>query len=168
MKFYGKVAAFFISAGVIVFFLLLMKEASKTESVIISGERKRLADSVDKSRADTDAVYARTIDEKLSFLDYRLAIAFNTENKPDEAIAVLKKLISAEEGKALHGLKRRSRSYFNEAEYYEVLIESFEIKKDEAGARTAVQNREELLRKASELKKSEEREEGRSVGLPAQ
>ncbi len=168
MKFYWKVAALLITAGVVVFFLLLAKEASKSESVIISGERKKLADSMDKSRAERDADYARMIEEKLSFLDYRLAIAFNAENKPDEAIAVLKRLISAEEGKARQVRKRRSRSYFNEAEYYEALIESFEIKKDEAGVNTAVQRREELLKTALELKKSEEREEGRSVGLHAQ
>ncbi len=167
MKFYLKVAAFLMVAGAIGFFFLLIKEASKTESVIIAGEQKKLAGSIDAKRFEKDAEYRRSIDEKIAFLDYRLAIAFNSENKPDEAIAVLKRLINAEEAKSQRGAARRSRSYFNEAEYYETLIEAFEMKKDEASVKTAAQSREELLRKASELKKNEEREEGRSIGLSA-
>ncbi len=166
MKFYLKMSALLITAGVVVFLVLMMKEASKSESVIIAGERKKLADSIDMNRAGMDPVYSRSIEEKLRFLDYRLAIALNAENKPGEAIVVLKKLISSEEAKSQRGLlPRRSRSYFNEAEYYEALIESLEIKKDDAGVKEAVRTRDELLRKASELKKQEEREEGRSVGL---
>jgi hypothetical protein len=168
MKLYLKIAALFITAGVIIIVLLLIKEASKSESAIILGERKKLADSMDKNRAEKDPVYSRTMEDKLRFLDYRLAVAYNAENKPDEAIAVLRTLISSEEAKGQRGLPRRSRSYANEARYYEALIESFEIKKDEVGVEKAVQEREELLAKASELKKREEREEGHSVGLNAQ
>jgi hypothetical protein len=165
MKFYMKIAAFLITAGVAIFLVLMMKEASKSESLIIAGERKKLADSIDKNRAAKDPAYSRNVEEKLRFLDYRLAIAFNTEKRPDQAIAVLNKLISSEEAKSQHGLPRRARSYYNEAEYYEVLIESLEIKKDEAGVREAERNRDELQRMASGLKKLEERAEGRSVGL---
>ncbi len=165
MKFYLKIAAFLITAGVVVFLVLMMKEASKSESLIIADERKKLADSIDKNRAEKDPVYARDVEEKLRFLDYRLAIAFNAEKRPDQAIAVLNKLISSEEAKSKHGLPRRARSYYNEAEYYEALIESLEIKKDEVGVQEAEQNRDELQRKALELKKLEERAEGRSVGL---
>ncbi len=165
MKFYLKIAALLITAGVVVFLVLLMKEASKSESLIIAGERKKLADSIDENRAGKDPVYARSVEEKLRFLDYRLAVAFNAENKPDQAIAVLKNLISNEEAKSKRGLPRRSRSYYNEAEYYEALIESLEIKKDETGVKEAEHILDEQRRKASELKKLEEREEGRSVGL---
>ncbi len=165
VKFYLKISALLITTGVAVFLVLMMKEASRPESVIIAGERKKLADSTDKDRAGKDPVYARNVDEKLRFLDYRLAVAFNTENKPDQAIALLKKLISSEEAKSKRGLPRRSRSYYNEAEYYEALIESLTIKKDEAGVNEAEQMRDKQQRKALELKKMEEREEGRSVGL---
>ncbi|MGE5173591.1 MAG: hypothetical protein ACM3MD_07160 [Betaproteobacteria bacterium] len=168
MKAYLRTAAVLVIAGVIVLVLFLMKEASKPESVIIGEERKKLADSIDKNRAENDPIYARSVEEKLQFLDYRQAIAYNSENKPDEAIAVLKTLISTEQAKSQRGITRRSRSYANEARYYEALGTSFELKHDEDNAKKAAQNREELLAKASELRKREEREEGRSVGLTAQ
>ncbi len=167
MKASLKIAALLIVAGVVVL-VLVLKEASKPESVIIAGERKKFADSIDKNRAGNEPIYARNIEEKLQFLDYRLAIAYNSENKPNEAIAVLKSLISNEEAKSQRGITRRSRSYANEARYYEALTASFELKHDEDGAKTAALKREELLTKASELRKREEREEGRSVGLNAQ
>ncbi len=168
MKTYLKTAAVLVIAGVIVLILFLMKEASSPESAIIGGERKKLADSIDKNRAENDPIYARQVEEKLQFLDYRQAIAYNSENKPDKAIAVLKSLISNEEAKPQRGITRRSRSYANEARYYEALAASFELKHDDDGAKKATRNREELLAKASELRKREEREEGRSVGLNAQ
>ncbi len=164
MKSYLKIAALIITAGVVVLFLFLIREASKPESVIILNERKKLADSVDKNRAATDPIYSRTMETKLQFLDYRLAVAYNAESKPDEAIVVLRTLISSEEAKGQGGLTRRSRSYYNEAQYYEALIESLKIKKDEAGVKKTPQEREELLEKASELQDREEREEGRSIG----
>jgi len=168
MKLYLKIAALIITTGGVVLFLLLLREASKPESVIILDERKKLADSMDKNRAEKDAIYSRTMETKLQFLDYRLAVAYNAESKPDEAIAVLRTLISSEEAKGQGGLPRRSRSYDNEAQYYETLIESFKIKKDEASVKKAEQEREELLQKASELEHREEREEGRSIGPNAQ
>ncbi len=168
MKASLKIAALFIFAGAVVLVLFLLREASKPESVIIADERKKLADSIDKNRAGNDPIYARNIEEKLQFLDYRQAIAYNSENKPDEAIAVLKSLISNEEAKSQRGITRRSRSYANEARYYEALATSFELKHDENGAKTAVLKRDELLAKAAELRKREELEEGRSVGLNAQ
>ncbi len=168
MKASLKIAALLIVAAAVVLVLFLLKEASKPESAIIAVERKKLADAIDKNRAEHDPVYARTVEEKLQFLDYRRAIACNSENKPDAAIAVLKSLISNEEAKSQHGITRRFRSYANEARYYEALAASFELKHDENGAKTAALKREELLAKASELRKREEREEGRSVGLNAQ
>ncbi len=164
MKQYLKIAALIVSAGAVVLFLLLIREASKSESAIILDERKKLADSMDRNRAATDPIYSRTMETKLQFLDFRLAVAYNTENKPDEAIAVLRTLISGEEATEHGGVPRRSRSYIREARYYETLIESFRIKNDEAGIRKAEQVREELLEKASELEHREEREEGRSLG----
>ena len=164
MKSYLKIAAIVITAGVIILFLLLIKEASKPESAIILDERKKLADSIDKNHAEKDPIYSRTMETKLQFLDYRLAVAYNAESRPDEAIAVLRTLISSEEAKAQRGMPRRARSYDNEAEYYETLIESLKIKKDEAAVTKAEQEREELLTKASELEDREEREEGRSIG----
>jgi hypothetical protein len=168
MKLYLKIAALVITAGGVFLFLLLIKEASKPESAIILDERKKIADSMDKNRAEKDPIYSRTMETKLHFLDYRLAAAYNAENKPDAAIAVLRTLISSEEAKAQRDLPRRSRSYADEARYYEMLIESLEIKKDEAGVKKAVQEREELLVKASELEGREEREEGRSISHNAQ
>ena len=167
MKTSVKIAAFFFAAVVLVFVLLILKEASKPESSIIAGERDKLARSLDKARAQKDENYARDHGDKLRFLSYRLALAYTTEDKPDEAIAVLNIMIKDEEAKSPAGRPRRSRSYFEEAKYYDALIGAYQLKRDDAKAVEAARVHDELLARASELKREEERGEGRSVGLNA-
>jgi hypothetical protein len=136
--------------------------------VIIAKERDQIYATRDKSRMEKDPLYARELQDKLQFLGSRLAVAYNAENRPDEAIAVLQQLISDEEVKGKTGILRRSRSYLNEAQYYEVLKESYDLKHDEGNAQKAAESREALLAKAAELRISESREEGKSVGLHAE
>jgi len=168
MKRYMRLMVFFIVAVAILFFIYVVKQTSAPESVIIAKERDQIYASRDKSRLEKDPLYARELQDKLQFLDNRLAVAYNAENRPDEAIAVLQQLISDEEVKGKTGILRRSRSYLNEAQYYEVLKESYDLKHDENNAQKAAKSREDLLAKAAELRIRESREEGKSVGLHAE
>lgn len=168
MRGYMRLMIFFIVAVAILLFIYVIKQTSAPESVIIAKERDQIYASRDKSRLEKDPLYARELQDKIQFLGYRLAVAYNTENRPDEAIAVLKQLISDEEVKGKTGILRRSRNYLNEAQYYEVLKESYDLKHDEDNAQKAAKSREDLLAKAAELRIRESREEGKSVGLHAE
>jgi hypothetical protein len=163
-----RLMVFFIAAIAILLLIYVVKQTSAPESVIIAKERNKMYASRDKNRLEQDPLYSRELQDKLQFLDVRLAIAYNAENRPDEAIAVLQRLIGEEEAKGKTGVLRRSRSYLNEARYYEVLKESYDIKHDEDNAQKAAKNREDLLVRAAELRTREGREEGKSVGLRAE
>ena len=163
-----KIAALFFVVAVIAFVLFLTKEASKPESSIIAAERDKLSRSLDKDRGQKDENYIRDLKDKRQFLSYRLALAYTAEHKPDEAVAVLDKMIKDEEANTPGDRPRRSRSYFDEAKYYEALISAYELKKDDAGAQKAARIHDELMARALEQKKQEERGEGKSVGLNAQ
>jgi hypothetical protein len=163
-----KITALFFVVAVIAFALFLMKEASKPESSIIAAERDKLSRSLDKDRDQKDENYVRDLKNKQQFLSYRLALAYTAENKPDEAVAVLDKMIRDEEAKTPGGRPRRSRSYFDEARYYDALIRAYELKKDDTGAQKAARIHDELMARALEQKKQEERGEGKSVGMNAQ
>jgi hypothetical protein len=163
-----KITALFFVVAVIAFALFLMKEASKPESSIIAAERDKLSRSLDKDRDQKDENYVRDLKNKQQFLSYRLALAYTAENKPDQAVAVLDKMIRDEEAKTPGGRPRRSRSYFDEARYYDALIRVYELKKDDTGAQKAARIHDELMSRALEQKKQEERGEGKSVGMNAQ
>ncbi|HET6363781.1 MAG TPA: hypothetical protein VFG02_01925 [Nitrospirota bacterium] len=168
MRRYMRLMVFSIVAVAILFFIYVLKQTSAPESAIIAKERDQIYSSRDKSRLEKDPLYARELQDKLQFLGARLAVAYNAENRPDEAIAILQQLISDEEAKGKTGILRRSRSYVNEAQYYEVLKESYDLKHDEDNAQKATKSREDLLAKAAELRIRESREEGKSVGLHAE
>ncbi len=161
MKRYGKLVIVFASAALIVLVAYLAREASTPLSGIIAKERNALYRSRDINRTQDDPRYARELEERLRFLDYRMALAYNAENKPAAAIKVLEKLISGEREKS--DVQRNSRSYLNEARYYEALVESYELEKDEETENQMRHERIKALSKASELRKQESRGEGRSV-----
>lgn len=163
MKRYMKLAVFFSAAVLVVLAVYLAREASAPLSAIMVQERNKLSRLYDKNLAEKDPVHAHELEEKLRFLDYRLALAYNAENEPDAAIEVLQKLIDDERAKEKSGAQRNSRSYLNEARYYEAMAESYELKKDENNANTARHERIKLLGKASELRKQKNREEGRTM-----
>jgi predicted Zn-dependent protease len=167
MKISLKIGALFIAAVVVAFTLFTLREASKPESAIIAAERDKLARSLDKDRAQKDQDYARDLHDKLQFLGYRLAVAYIAENKPNDAIVVLEKMIKDEEATSSVNRPRRSRSYFDEARYYEELIGAYELKGDDTDAIKAARLHDELQVRASELKRQEERDEGKSVGMNA-
>lgn len=165
MKNYAPVVLLFVVAAMIPVFFLFWSASAAPESVVITVERNKLEESLDKMmRKENDPIYARTCEMKLQNLDYHLAMAYIKENKPDAAIGLLKKLISYEEENG-GGARRRYRSCRNEARYYEVLEQSYALKQDTVGADRANQHRDKLMVIAQAEKKREELEEGRSVGL---
>lgn len=166
MKTYWRIAVFFIAVVAVLLGLLLFRQAVKPESAIIAGERNKFAASQEKQRMETDPAYASEFQSTLRFLDYRLAVAYNKEKKPDDAIAVLEKLVSGEEAKDKSGALRSSRSYLDEVQYYETLEESYLLKNDQKGAENARQRRTALMAKAEAAKKRENREEGTSATGP--
>lgn len=164
MKSYAKIALLFIGVAAIVLVLYVTKETSQPESGIIAEERARLARSKDNRRAEQDPLYAINFENNLRYTDYRLAVAYNSENRPDDAIAILERIIK-DESQEKNGILRRSRSYATVARYYEALAKSFELKKEPDLMNKAMQSREEMLAKAAELRKKEDLAEGKSIDM---
>jgi hypothetical protein len=167
MKSYLRLIVFFTVAVLLLIGTYLARRATEPQSSIIARERTRVFASRDEDRMKSDPVYAGEVWEKAAFLDYRLAAAYNAENNPDKAIDVLQRLIRDEEAKEKGVIRRRSRSYMKEADYYETLKESFELKHDEAGVNKALDQYARLRTTALQLRIRESREDGRSVGSPA-
>ncbi len=166
MKTIVKLGLLFIITAVVVFAVYIVRQASSPESAIIAGERDSLAAQQDTDRMEKDPIYAIDSENKLSMLDFRLAEAYNREKKPEQAILVLQRLIGEEEAKGRRGIPRQSRSYLKQARYYETLHESYNLKGDQAAGMKALSTREQLMAKATALRKSETTEEGRSVLPP--
>ncbi len=167
MKPYLRSIVLFAAAAAVLFVIYLVRHAIEPQSAVIARERKTVFASEDKDRMKSDPIYAGEVREKLAFLDYRLAVAYNAEQKPDKAIDILQRLIRDEEDTEKSGVPRRSRSYMREADYYEVLKESFELKHNDAEVNTALDRYGQLRTKALELRRLESREDGRHVGQPA-
>jgi predicted Zn-dependent protease len=167
MKTYLRLTILVAVSAAIVFAVYLVRQATVPQSVIIAKERNRLYSSRDKKRMAGDPVYAGDLDDKLALLDYWMAAAYNDENKPDKAIAILQRLINDEEAREKGGISRRSRSYMHEANYYEALKESFELKHEVAEVNKSLDRYTQLKIKAAELKRLESREDGKYVGSPA-
>lgn len=167
MKPYLRIIALFVAVAALMLLFTMFRRATAPESAIIGKERSRVAASLDKGRMEKDPVYAAEMRKKLRFLDYTIAVAYNKENKPDQAISALQQLIS-DEAANKSALPRRSRSYRDEARYYEALQQSYALKRDDAGAERANQRRLEATARAEETRKKEQREEGTSVGNRAE
>jgi len=164
LKAYIKIIVLFIVAAAVLMVLYLMRESSKPESAIIAAEKSNLVHSQDTKRAEQDPVYAASLESKLRFLDYRQAVAYNSENRPDDAIVILLRIIK-EESQMKDGIPRRSRSYAAEAQYYEALVTSYDLKKDTDARKKAMQSHEELLARAAETRKIEDLAEGKSINI---
>ena len=164
MKTYVKITILFVVVALILFAVYTMQRVSAPESAIIAHERDAIYAARDKNRMDKDTAYAVEIQDRLQFLDLRIAAASITENNPDVAIALIQKLIADEEAQTKKDAAPRSRSYVKEMRFYETLKTAYELKKDEAGAKKATEAYDALQLKAAEAKKRESREEGKHVG----
>jgi predicted Zn-dependent protease len=162
MKPYIKITTLFIVVAVVLLLFIFIKESSKPESAIIAAERAELVRHKDDKKAKQNPVYASNFESKMRFIDYRLAVAYNSENRPDDAIVVLQRIIS-EESMQNNEIPRRSRSYTVEAQYYEALAKSYVLKKDPETAEKAMKRRDELLKRAMEIRKIEDLAEGKSI-----
>jgi len=167
MKTYLRLTILVAVSAAILLAVYLVRQATVPQSVIIAKERNRLYASRDKKRMANDPVYAGELEDKLALLDYWMAVAYNDENKPDKAIAILQRLINDEEAREKGGIPRRSRSYMHEANYYEVLKESFELKHEVAEVNRSLDRYTQLKIKAAELRRLERREDGKYVGTPS-
>lgn len=164
MRFNVRLVVLVVLIVIVTAMAYFVRRASAPESAIIAKEKSNLEQSIDKSRMEKDPIYAAGVGNKLQFLDYRLAIAYNKENKPGAAKSILERLI-AEEARNNPGSSRRSRSYLKEADYHEALRESFELMHDEAGVNRAAGERNRLTAKAEAASKKERQGEGKSVGI---
>jgi len=167
MKTYLRLTILVAVVAAILLAVYLVRQAAVPQSAIIAKERSRLYASRDKKRMANDPAYAGELADKLDLLDYWTAAAYNDENKPDKAIAILQRLINDEEARGRGGIPRRSRSYMHEANYYEVLKESFELKHEGAEVNKALDRYTQLKIKAAELKRLESREDGKYLGSPS-
>lgn len=81
MKRYLRLSIFFAVAAAAVSAAYLVRVASSPMSSIIAKQRDGLFLSRDKGRAENDPAYARELEERLRFLDYRRALALNAEKQ---------------------------------------------------------------------------------------
>ncbi len=167
MKTYVRIAILFAVVGALALVVQAARLAAAPQSSIIAKGRDKLFSSRDADRMKTDGAYAHEIEQKLQILDYRIAMALNSENKPDEAIAILSRLIAHEAAREQKGVRRSSQSYMHEAHWYEALQVSYGLKRDDAGAAKAKDQRFKLMMRAGEARKIEHRGEGRHVGQAA-
>jgi hypothetical protein len=167
MKTYLRLTVLVAVFAAILFAVYLVRQATVPQSAIIAKERNRLYASRDKKRMVNDPIYAGELEDKLALLDYWMAVAYNDEKKPDKAIAILQRLINDEEARDKDSIPRRSRSYMHEANYYEALKESFELKHEMAEVNKALDRYTQLKIKAAELRRLESRDDGKYVGSPA-
>ncbi len=167
MKIYLRSAIVVAVAAAIMLAVYVVRQTTVPKSAIIAKERKRVYASRDQKRMANDPVYAGELEDKLALLDYWLAVAYNDENDPDKAIAILQRLISGEEAGDKSGIPRRSRSYMHEANYYEALKQSYELKHEVAEVNRSLDRYTQLKIKAAELKRLESREDGSYVGTPS-
>lgn len=167
MKSYLRLTIVVAVFAAILLAVYLVRQAAVPQSAIIAKERKRVYTSRDVKRMANDPVYAGELEDKLALLDYWMAVAYNDENSPDKAIAILQRLINDEEAGEKSGIPRRSRSYMHEANYYEALKQSFELKHDVAEVNRSLDRYTQLKIKAAELKSLESREDGKYVGTPS-
>lgn len=164
MKMYSRVAVLSVVVILVLLTFFFLRRTSAPESSIIAAERNKLAASQDKQRMESDIVYAHEFRSKLRFLDHRLAVAYNKENRPEAAIEILEKLVNDEELKNRDGdAARNSRSYLEEARYYETLQEAYVLKNDKSAAEKAGRYRDELMSRAETAKKQERLEDGKSL-----
>ncbi len=167
MKTYVRIVLFVAVASAVVLAFHAARRATEPQSAVIDREIDSFSASRDKDRMQRDPIYAAQVREKKALLDYRLAVAYNRENKPDKAIEILHRLIREEESTEKSGIPRRSRSYMKEADYYEALKESYELKKEPSEVNRALDRYAQLRTKAMELRRLESSEDGRHVGRPA-
>ena len=167
MKNYLRLAIPLAVVAAILLVFYVVRQAAVPQSAIIARERDRVYASRDEGRMAADPAYAGQLEDKLALLDYWTAKAYNDENQPDKAVAILQRLIDTEEARGKDGIPRRSRSYLHEANYYEALKASFELKHEVAEVNKALDRYTQLKTKAAELRRVESREEGKYVGRPS-
>ncbi len=156
MKRFWKFLLLFAFVAAAAFIIYIALEVAAPVSSMIAKERDTLARS---SGGEGDPL--RTA-EKLQALDFQLAVAYNAEDKPDKAITVLENMIKTEQAKGPSA--RSSRSYRNEARYYETMIDSCIMKKDEECAELSRHRRLDALSRAENQKRQEMLKEGKSMG----
>jgi hypothetical protein len=163
MKTYVRITILSVLLVLTMLAVYMMRRVSAPESAIIAHERDAIYAARDKNRMEKDPTYAIEMRERLQFLDLRTAAAHIAENNPDEAIAIIQKLIAEEEAHAKVSIGGRSRTYVNEVRFYEMLMDAYELKKDEAGAQKAKEAHDALLLKAKrrESGKAGKKEAGR-------
>jgi hypothetical protein len=125
-----------------------------TESDKIRKQYNRHLQSRDESKFPQDNIN-RSIYEKLSKeFQVSLALAYNREKKPDEAIVLIEELIKQNDEPPfrLFGrlMPRGSWVYGFDANYYEMLANAFELKKDN-------DSRDNALKKKDQARAEEKR-----------
>lgn len=163
MKRYGRIILLFAAAIVIVGITYVVRAITEPVSSMIAKERDRLARSSWEEGEGKDPGAAARLRAKLEALDFQLAVAYNAEGRAGKAAAVLEGLIKAEQAKGAPGGTRNSRSFRNEARYYETMIESCVQMEDDACAERALHRRLDALSRAEEQKRREMLGEGRNI-----
>jgi hypothetical protein len=125
------------------------------ESAKIKKQYNSHLKSQDKSKFSKDTSYRTTYQKKSTDFQISLAVAYNLEKKPDDAIVLIEELIKQNQDPQyrLFGrlMPRGSWVYGFDAHYYEILADAFELKKDNESRDRALKNKYQALAEEKRL-----------------
>ena len=115
--------------------------------------------SLDESKFPKDYQYRTMFESKSKDFQISLALAYNRENNPDDAIVIIEELIKQNRDPQyrLFGrlMPRGSWVYKFDANYYEMLANAFDLKKDNDSRDKALNNKYQALAQEKRLSSAE-------------
>jgi predicted Zn-dependent protease len=127
----------------------------ESESAKIRKQYNGHLQSLDKSKFPEDSMYRTSYQNKSTDFQIALALAYNREKKPDDAIMLIEELIRQNKDPhyRLFGrlMPRGSWFYGFDAHYYEMLANAFDLKKDNDSRDKALMNKNQALSEEKRL-----------------
>ncbi len=132
----------------------LIYKALIPKSTTLYEQYQTYLSTIDQARYKTNAGYRWEVTEGIRTRQAALAAAYNSDKKPDEAIAILEELI-ASMNKQQYVLNKKVRRNSGQVElvaiYYARLADSYSLKQDEEKKAWAMQKSNEYKAEAARL-----------------
>jgi len=121
----------------------------ETESDAVRSQYKSHLHALDETKFQKDFKYRAAYERKSKEFQIALALAYNRDKKPDDAIVIIEELIKQNRDTQyrLFGrlMPRGSWVYGYDANYYEMLANAFDLKKDNDSRNKALMNKYQAL-----------------------
>ncbi len=150
---WSALAMLVMTSGAYAVYYALIPE---TESEKIKKQYNHHLLSRNESKVLNGNISQEIYERKSKEFQISLALAYNREKKPDEAIALIEELISKNSGPPFRlfgrSMPRGSWVYGFDAHYYEMLANAFELKKDIDNRDKATMNKKRALAEEKRLR----------------